>query len=208
MSEDLPEMDAKRPAGVICPARRYVLPRVGKDFSSWRGKLMKASGKTDIGGFSLLELMIAVAIVATLAAVAVPAYYNHMMRSRQSAVVGELMSIKAAQERYYADNGGYAGRMNLLEAGRGKEKARRDINDMYAVGGTYTNGDYRYWITSSTNNLLITVGTISADGDPNHDGNFTDAWEVSIQDLNAKPKCTASNEGFAWEKLGLGQLFK
>lgn len=143
-------------------------------------------------GFSLLELMIAVTIVGILAAVAVPGYFNHMMRSRQTAVVGELMAIKAAQERYFAENGGYAAKMNKLQAGASPV--------MYAVGGTYTNGDYQYWITPNTS-ALITDGTIKAKGDPNHDGTFTDEWEVSIDDLNDKPQSTASNEGFAWSSL-------
>jgi prepilin-type N-terminal cleavage/methylation domain-containing protein len=148
------------------------------------------------GGFSLLELMIAVAIVAILAAVSIPAYFNHTMRSRQSAVVGELMAIKAAQERFFAENGGYAGRMSRLQAG-----ASNDLDDMYAVAGTYTNGDYRYWITPNTI-ALIRTGFIMAEGDLNHDGNFNDQWRISIDDLEAKPNNTSSNEGFTWSSLG------
>lgn len=155
------------------------------------------------GGFSLMELMIVVAIVAILAAVAMPAYFNHMMRSRQTAVISELMSIKAAQERFFAERGGYAGRMNALlnpdEPDPGK------FQYMYAATATYTNGDYRYWVTPDTNSLIRT-GTIMAEGDLNHDGNFTDAWEISIDNLDAKPDNTASNEGFTWSSLG--NLFK
>ena len=52
-------------------------------------------------GFGFMELMFVVAIVGILAAVSMPAYFNHMMRSRQSHAIGELMAIKAAQERYF-----------------------------------------------------------------------------------------------------------
>lgn len=141
-------------------------------------------------GFSLLEVMIAVAIVAVLAAVAVPGYYNHMMRSRQTAVIGELMAIKGAQERYFAENGGYAGRINLLDKYQSEPV-------------TYTNGYYRYWITADTS-ALLTTGTIRAAGDLNGDGNFTDIWELSIESFDDKPKPPAgsvSNEGFSWSSL-------
>lgn len=162
------------------------------------GEMMAPARKETVrqGGFSLLELMIAVAIVSILAAVSVPAYFNHTMRSRQSAVVGELMAIKAAQERYFAENGGYASRMNLLRAGA--------ANVPYAVGATYTNGDYRYWITPFTSVLIIQAGTIRAEGDLNRDGSFNDRWEISIQDLDGKPQHDESgtNEGFAWSSLG------
>lgn len=136
-------------------------------------------------GFSLIELMVVVAITAILAAVAIPAYFNHTMRSRQTAVIGELMSIKAAQERYFAETGGYAGQINSL--------------DMYSGALTYTNGDYRYWVTA---------GTIMAEGDLNHDGVFNDRWQVSIKDLGAKPEHddSGTNEGFSWSSLG--KLFK
>lgn len=141
------------------------------------------------GGFSLIELMIVVAIIAILAAVAIPAYFNHTMRSRQSAVVGELMSIKAAQERYFADNGGwYAAQVNSL--------------DKYAVAGTYTNGDYRYWISPTTSSTRIRTGDIMAEGDLNGDGVFSDRWQVSIDDLSGKPQNTSTNEGFSWSSLG------
>lgn len=141
-------------------------------------------------GFTLIEVIIAVAIVAILAAVAVPGYYNHMMRSRQSAVIGELMSIKASQERYFAENAGYAGKINKL--------------DKYLLAGAvYSNAGYDYWITADTE-VLIDSGTIRALGDPNGDGADHDGWELSLDDLNDKPKPydTGGTEGFSWSSLG------
>jgi len=60
-------------------------------------------------GFSLVELMIVVAIVAILAAVAVPAYFNHVMRSRQADAYHNLLDIKAAQEMFLSMYNTYAG---------------------------------------------------------------------------------------------------
>jgi type IV pilus assembly protein PilE len=53
-------------------------------------------------GFTLIELMIVVVIIGILAAVAIPAYFNHVLRSRQSDAYHNLLDIKAAQEIYYS----------------------------------------------------------------------------------------------------------
>jgi type IV pilus assembly protein PilE len=65
-------------------------------------------------GFSLIELMIVVAIVAILAAVAVPAYFNHILRSRQADAYHNLLDIKAAQEMFLSMENSYAGPYSTL----------------------------------------------------------------------------------------------
>ena len=60
-------------------------------------------------GFSLIELLIVVAIVSILAAVAVPAYYNHILRTRQADAYHNLLDIKAAQEMHLSMYNAYGG---------------------------------------------------------------------------------------------------
>lgn len=55
-------------------------------------------------GFTLIELMITVAIVAILAAVAYPSYRDYIERSRQSEAQGILMESAQWMERFYAEN--------------------------------------------------------------------------------------------------------
>lgn len=139
-------------------------------------------------GFSFMELMVVLAIVGILAAVAMPAYFNHMSRSRQSKAIGELMSIKAAQERYFAENGQYTGSLGNL--------------DSYNVAGTMTIQQYQYLIISAAGTGFIPSGTIQAKGDLNGDGAYTNIWEVPIDDLAAKPtEAAVGNEGFSWSSM-------
>jgi type IV pilus assembly protein PilE len=59
-------------------------------------------------GFTLIELMVAVAIVAILAALAYPSYRNYVLRGQLVDATNGLSSLRANMERYYQDNRTYA----------------------------------------------------------------------------------------------------
>jgi len=65
-------------------------------------------------GFSLVELMIVTAIVAILASVAVPAYINHVNRTKQGEAISALMTAKMDQEVFWADEYRYASTIGCL----------------------------------------------------------------------------------------------
>ena len=71
-------------------------------------------GRTRAAGFTLLELMIAVVIVAIIVAVALPSYTDHIRKSRRAE--GKAALLKAAQllERDYTSNGRYANNLQVL----------------------------------------------------------------------------------------------
>ncbi len=58
-------------------------------------------------GFTLIELLIVVAIIAILAAIAVPNFLEAQTRSRVSRAMNDLRTISLAMETYYVDNNTY-----------------------------------------------------------------------------------------------------
>lgn len=59
-------------------------------------------------GFTVIELMITLVIVAILASVAIPSYQNQVRASRRSEAREALAAIQAAQERWRSNNVSYA----------------------------------------------------------------------------------------------------
>lgn len=62
-----------------------------------------------VRGFSLMELMISVAIVGIIAAIAYPTYTNHVERTRRSDGQSALLTAAARMEHYYTTNNTYLG---------------------------------------------------------------------------------------------------
>jgi prepilin-type N-terminal cleavage/methylation domain-containing protein len=58
-------------------------------------------------GFTLIEMMIVVAIIAVLAAIAVPQYVNFTLKSHEATTKANLGSIRSALSIYYGDNEGW-----------------------------------------------------------------------------------------------------
>jgi prepilin-type N-terminal cleavage/methylation domain-containing protein len=58
-------------------------------------------------GFTLVELMIVVAIIGILAAVAIPKFAQMLEKSREGATKGNLGAIRSAVSNYYADQQGW-----------------------------------------------------------------------------------------------------
>jgi general secretion pathway protein G len=58
-------------------------------------------------GFTLIELIIVLAIVATLLTIAVPRYYSSIDRSKEAVLKENLYQIRDAIGKYHADKGKY-----------------------------------------------------------------------------------------------------
>jgi len=60
-------------------------------------------------GFSLIELLVAAAITAIVAAIAVPSYLDHVVRSRRIEAMTELLKLYNLQERFFTAHLRYGG---------------------------------------------------------------------------------------------------
>lgn len=84
-------------------------------------------------GFTLIEIMIAVAIVAIIAAVALPSYQEQIRKSRRSDAKIGLEKAAALQEQHRFTNNTYSG----------------DVNDIGGTGGTLISPEGHYTIATS-----------------------------------------------------------
>ncbi len=128
-------------------------------------------------GFTLIELMISVAIIGILAAVAIPKFMRFQLSAKASESKGILVAIRAAQEGYYAEFSRYVSALPIVPAAIGPAKtnwplASTDSHGFNLLGIRPEGGVwYQYGVTSSGTNAFSAAARSDIDGD----GNFN-SW--------------------------------
>lgn len=92
-------------------------------------------------GFTLIELMITVAIIGILATIAYPSYTNYVKRAQIPQATGELSQMRNRMERYYQDNRTYAN--------GGACGATASTVNQFTVACATSNGGQAYTITAT-----------------------------------------------------------
>ncbi|ESQ14706.1 MAG: hypothetical protein N838_11030 [Thiohalocapsa sp. PB-PSB1] len=97
---DGPTMALSRPLRRICIQVTLKRSMAFSRQSPVRGLLKPSLA----AGFTITELLIAVAILSILIAVALPSYQSHMLKARRNEGQSLLLDVAARQEQYYGDN--------------------------------------------------------------------------------------------------------
>ena len=106
-------------------------------------------------GYSLTELMVAVALVGILAAIAYPSYQDHVQKVRRSAAQQALIEISGRQEQFLLDNLAYTADLNNINY-----TVPTEVAPFYTISVTLSAGPPQGYTISAT-----AIGTQLNDGD-------------------------------------------
>lgn len=73
---------------------------------------------TKVSGFTLVELLVVMAVIATLLTLAVPRYFASMEKSREAVLQAHLALLRETLDRYYGDKGRYPDALDDLVTSR------------------------------------------------------------------------------------------
>ena len=110
-------------------------------------------------GFSLIELMVVVAIITILAAIAYPSYTQYLIRANRSAAQAEMLDIANRQQQFLLTNRNYVDKTTLEATG-------------YVLPSDISN-KYSYAINLGGGAVPFYTLTFTATGNQASDGNLT-----------------------------------
>ena len=100
---------------------------------------MKRTASTEANAFTLVEIMIVVAIIALLAAIAVPGFLRARKRSQASRIINDLRLIDSAVDQYAIENNKTTG--SAVNTADWTNYLKKGTN-LYATGKDILGDDY------------------------------------------------------------------
>jgi type IV pilus assembly protein PilE len=138
-------------------------------------------------GFSLIELMVVVAIIAIISAFAYPSYDRYVIKTKRSVAQNALLQVADRQQQFFMDNKSFAA--NMTNLGFPANPYVVDDNGTPTVAG---DGDAVYSLSLS--NVTATTWTATAAPLNTQLSRDTYCGSLSITQTGAKGKSGASDE--------------
>jgi type IV pilus assembly protein PilA len=114
-------------------------------------------------GFTLIELMIVIAIIGILAAIAIPQFSAYRTRSYNSAAEADLRNAATAQEAYYVDNSTYVqnpynlyGSVYGFYTSSGVQVTGQAGATQYSMTSLHTSGNKTYFLVGPGGSVTST----------------------------------------------------
>ncbi|MCZ2495953.1 prepilin-type N-terminal cleavage/methylation domain-containing protein [Xylophilus sp. Kf1] len=137
-------------------------------------------------GFTLIELMITVAIVAILASIAYPSYQQSVLKGRRAQARAAIVELMQQQERYMTQNNRYFGFDN----------ATTNVPFKRFSGDNADNAAYDLSATACSNTLTLS-DCVLITATPRRAGSDNAAGNLTMTSTGVKD-CTGSNKSVCW----------
>lgn len=141
-------------------------------------------------GFTLIELMIVVAIIAILAAVSAPKFGSQLLKAQDAKGIQVVGTWRSGLSILYADNGVYPTTLGAIAAAVDKGTTSKTFNDKSTTTVGYERGNRTAWVKVGTNTDSRTGGKAAMFG---LDSASTTDNEINFTAANGK-----DTKGTSW----------
>lgn len=110
-------------------------------------------------GFTLIELMVVIAILAIISAIAIPAYTGYVKTAKLTEAYNNIASLRLAEEEFFIENNAYFGGADTLAV----ETASQGL--WTATKGSETAVAFNYVVTTTATSWSVTAtGNLAGSG--------------------------------------------